>query len=300
MNYLGVDIGGTRIKWILLDKNAKILQKEEIATYSDDGESDWKARILEIIETQKTTTGGTQKEKLKVGISAPGLTDSANRKILHMPERLKGIENFDWSKAIDLDVSVINDGHSACLAEYHAKYQKKGIQNLLLLTLGTGVGGGAIINGELYQGNLNRAGHFGHISVDHDGAPTMTNTVGSLEYAIGNFSVRQRTHQKFESTKALVAAYQSGDVLAAHWWLDSVRKLAVGLGSLINAFSPERIVLGGGIAHGAKEALLGPLKEFMALYEWRPDGSKTKIEIAQYGQYAGAMGAALFAKSREK
>ena len=293
MKYLGIDIGGTRIKTVLLDENIQILKKDEVATH--DGAEDWKTKIVGIIRKEAAIIG---KQSLSIGISAPGLADEANRKILYMPERLQGIENYDWGKAIGSEIWVINDGHAACLAEYHTYQKKKYIKNMLLLTLGTGVGGGIIINGQLHQGNLNRAGHFGHMTVDHDGVPTMTNMLGSLEYAIGNFSVGERTHGQFSNTKELVKAYEEKKVTATFWWLESIKKLALAVASLVNTFSPEIVVLGGGISSGAKDSLITPLNEFMALYEWQPGGYRTTIELAQFGQYAGAMGAALFAKSK--
>ncbi|AKA35586.1 ROK family protein [Flagellimonas lutaonensis] len=293
MQYLGIDIGGTRVKTVLLDKDMQILKKDEVATH--DGVGDWKTKILGLI---KKEAGASERQALTIGISAPGLADAGNRKILHMPERLQGIENFDWGNAADREIWVVNDGHAACLAEYHSYQKEKNIKNMLLLTLGTGVGGGVIVDGRLYQGNLNRAGHFGHMTVDHDGAPTMTNMLGSLEYAIGNFSVGQRTQGHYSSTKELVKAYEENEVTATFWWLESVKKLALALASLVNTFSPEVVVLGGGISSGAKDSLIKPLHEFMALYEWQPGGYRTAIELAQFGQYAGAMGAALFAKSK--
>jgi glucokinase len=166
---------------------------------------------------------------------------------------------------------------------------------MLMLTLGTGVGGAAIINGNLYQGSINRAGHFGHITVDHSGIQTMTNMPGSLEYAIGNFSVNARTHNHYNSTLELVNAYNKGDSLATFWWLTSVQNLSVGMASLINAYSPELIVLGGGIT-AADDSLFIPLKEFMSVYEWQPGGYQTRIEKAQFGSFSGAVGAAYFAK----
>jgi glucokinase len=191
---------------------------------------------------------------------------------------------------------VINDAHSACLAEYESFY-KKDIKHMIMLTLGTGVGGAVIINGHIFQGRIQRAGHLGHITVDHMGATTMTNMVGSLEYAIGNFSVQERTYNKFKTTKDLVTAYQEKDPLATYWWLSSIQKLATGIGSLINALSPELIVIGGGIAE-AEDDLFNPLDEFMSLYEWRPNNHQTKIVKAKYGNYAGAIGAAFFAKQK--
>jgi glucokinase len=168
---------------------------------------------------------------------------------------------------------------------------------MLMLTLGTGVGGGIIIDGQLYQGHLQRAGHVGHLTIDHSAAPTMTNIPGSLEQAFGNFSVLERTHGRYDGTDSLVTAYRNGDRLATYWWLSSVQKLATALASLNNILAPEVIVLGGGITTGASDALMQPLAEFMALYEWRPGGGQVMVSETKHGNYAGAIGAAYFAKS---
>ena len=215
-----------------------------------------------------------------------------------MPQRLTGLENYNWSVHMNRKIFVINDGHAATISEYESFY-KNTIKNMLMLTLGTGVGGGIILNGNLFQGNMERAGHFGHMTIDHQGVQTMTNTVGSLEYAVGNFSVAERTLQKYHSTTDLVNGYNQGDVLATFWWLNSLQKLACGITSLINAFSPELIVIGGGITNAGK-SLFVPLEKFMSLYEWRPAGYKVKINKSKNGIYAGAIGAALFAKDKIK
>ena len=215
-----------------------------------------------------------------------------------MPGRLNGLENYNWAAELDKDIFIINDAHSACIAEYESFYKNDDVKNMLLLTLGTGVGGGAILDGKLFQGTIQRAGHFGHVTVDHMGSPIATNMVGSLEYAVGNFSVSERTHGKYTSVKELVTAYQQGDELATYWWLSSIQKLATGLVSLSNAFSPEIIVLGGGITAGSGSDLMDPLLKFMSLYEWRPGGHQVKIIPAQHKKFAGAIGAAFFAKSK--
>ncbi|MCP4977147.1 MAG: ROK family protein [Maribacter sp.] len=297
-HYLGIDIGGTTIKTVVLTEEGIILEQDEVLTEDGSDEAElWKKKIIGIIKEMSERYASSNSEALKCAISAPGLVDSQNSMILYMPERLQGIENFNWSKALSKDIKVINDGHSACLAEYESFYRSKGIQHLLMLTLGTGVGGGIIINGKLYQGNLQRAGHVGHMTVDLNGAPTMTNMPGSLEHAVGNFSVPERTEGTYISVRELVDAYKKGNPKAKTWWLESVQKLAIGLASLTNILSPELIVLGGGISTGADNALLEPLKKFMADYEWRPGGYQTKITIAKLGGYAGAMGAAYFAKN---
>lgn len=171
---------------------------------------------------------------------------------------------------------------------------------MVLLTLGTGVGGGIIINGKLYQGHAQRAGHIGHLGVDINGPLTMTNMPGSLEYAIGNFSVAERTNGQYQNTKALVEAYEAGNPQAKKWWLLSIKKLAVALSSLNNVLAPEAIVLGGGIMAGAGNALLKPLKEYMITYEWNPLNQSVPLLTAQFGAYAGAIGAARYCKSKQE
>lgn len=296
-HYLGIDIGGTKIKTVILNGNGEILEQDEVLTEDASPEQElWKKKILAIIEQKSGHYAKGNPNGLGCGISAPGLVDSENKMTLYMPERLHGIENYNWSKELNRDIRVLNDGHSACLAEYESFYKQEGIQNMLMLTLGTGVGGGIIINGQLFQGNLQRAGHVGHMTVNYTGASTMTNMPGSLEHAIGNFSVSERTEGTFKSVRELVDAYENGDDQAKEWWLSSVQKLAVSLASLNNILSPELIVLGGGIASGAKNSLMDPLKEYMARYEWRPGGHQVKIKQSRHGKFGGALGAAFFAK----
>ncbi|WP_422081087.1 ROK family protein [Ulvibacterium sp.] len=296
-HYLGIDIGGTKIKTVVLNGEGEILDQDEVLTEDDSMDAElWKKKIIAQIAEKTHRYAGKDDGLLQCAISAPGLVDKKNQMILHMPERLQGIENFNWSEELQRDIKIINDGHSACLAEYESFYRGQGIQHMLMLTLGTGVGGGIIINGKLYQGNLQRAGHVGHMTVAYDGAPTMTNMPGSLEHAVGNFSVSERTQGRYRSVRELVDAYKNGEESATGWWLESVQKLAVALASLTNILSPELIVLGGGITAGAKDVLMEPLRDFMTRYEWRPKGHKIKLEAARHGSFAGAIGAAFFAR----
>ncbi len=298
-HFLGIDIGGTRIKWCLTNDRGTILERQTFATNDTPDEmASWRTQVLDLIKATAKATE-TKGDSLSCGISAPGLVDDQNQRVLFMPERLKGLENFHWAQATGRPVVVINDGHSATLAEYETVYKAKGVRHFLMLTLGTGVGGGLVLNGQLYQGHLQRAGHMGHMTVDIHGAPTMTNMPGSLEHAMGNFSVGERTHGSFVSTKELVEAYTNGDPSAKKYWLASIDRLAVALSALANIVSPEVISIGGGIAHGAGVALIQPLAEAMERYEWRPGGHRITIKKATLGTYAGALGAAMFARLKK-
>src|SRR5690606_24820967 len=122
-----------------------------------------------------------------VGVAAPGLPDPTNSSIRIMPGRLNGLENLIWSDYLgEKEVWVINDAHSALMAE--AKFGVgKNLRNLIMLTLGTGVGGGIMINGELYQGKYQMAGHLGHMTLDiNKEDPGITGMPGTLENAMGD------------------------------------------------------------------------------------------------------------------
>jgi glucokinase len=162
---------------------------------------------------------------------------------------------------------------------------------VILLTLGTGVGGAIICDGRLLRGHLGRAGHLGHMTVDHHGPPTIAGTPGGIEVAIGNATVSERTGGRFTMTRDLADAAQQGDAAAQAVWDESVHALAAHLAGLICALDPEIIVIGGGIAE-LDDFLFVPLRAALADMEWRPHGQGVEIRKAALGNWAGAYGAA--------
>jgi len=204
-----------------------------------------------------------------------------------------GIENFDWTDYIGEQVFVLNDAHAAMFAESKLG-AGIGYKNLLMMTLGTGVGGAIMLDGKIVQSNLGRAGHIGHLSVNRDAEMSIVRSPGSLEMAIGEGTIEERTYGIFKSTKKLVDAHIAGETFANYVWLNTVQTLARAIVSLINVISPELIILGGGISK-AGDHLMKPLKDFLDVYEWRPGGYATPVTLAKLGGHAGAIGAALFA-----
>ena len=286
---IGIDLGGTRIKAVSIDRSGRILHRHYHPT-NDTEEGEWKNAVAESVRELRNKTGGN----ITIGLSAPGLPDPGNTAIAFMPGRLQGLENFDWTVFLGYPTLVLNDAIAAMMAE--ARFgAAKNRKNVVMLTLGTGVGGAILIDGKPYQGAFNKAGHIGHMVIDSDGEPDIVGMPGSLEDAIGNCSIKKRTSGKFQSTRLLLEACRNNDKFANDIWLTSVRKLAAGLASLTNILSPEMIVLGGGIAE-AGDNLFSPLQEYMALYEWRTGGNRVEIVKALHGDMAGAMGAACFAR----
>ena len=209
-----------------------------------------------------------------------------------MPGRLSGLEGLNWQKAMRVHhaVPVLNDAHAALLGEVWLGAARQA-KNALLLTLGTGVGGAALVDGRLLHGHLGRAGHFGHISLDPGGTRDIVRTPGSLEDAMGDCSVRARSGGQFDSTRALADAARRGDPNARRVWLAAVRALAAGVTSLINTLDPEIVVIGGGIGR-AGPLLFQPLRKCLDQFEWRPGDSRVKVVRARLGERAGAFGAA--------
>ncbi len=288
---IGIDIGGTHIKGVIIHDD-KVEYK--LTRKTEDDQKDWQNGVVEVLHELKQQS---VEPVFSVGLSAPGIADSLNRTITFMPKRLKGLEDFDWSGFLKEQVCVLNDAHAALWAESQMGIGKS-ISNIVMLTLGTGVGGGLLLNGQLYQGYLQRAGHLGHVTIDAASETTdITGIAGSLEDAVGEATLNQRSMGRFTTSNDLVEAYMAGDTWATYVWLTSIRKLALGIVSFCNAYSPELVVLAGGITR-AGDHLLHPLISFMELYEWRPGGQATPIKIAQFQEYAGAIGAALYAKSQ--
>ncbi|MCW3108661.1 MAG: Sugar kinase [Segetibacter sp.] len=291
---IGVDLGGTRIKAVALDYDGNLLDKQYVPT-EDSNEAAWKQTIRNTVDALQARLNARD---FVVGISAPGIPNEQNSAIAYMPGRLEGLQNFDWSSFLHRKTWVLNDAVAALMAEARMGVAKAK-KNAVLLTLGTGVGGAILIDGKPYQGNFQKAGHIGHIAIDNNGEPDVTGMPGSLENAIGNCTVKKRSLGKYSNTHELLEAYKQGDHFARWVWLSSVQKLAIGIASVTNTLSPECVILGGGITE-AGDDLFEPLETFLSLYEWRAGGSRATILKAQFGDMAGAVGAACFALMKNR
>jgi glucokinase len=283
--YLGLDVGGTALKALVCDARGNVLREARCAT-ADDGTEAWLERAAALVqELGPAQVAG-------VGIAAPGFASPDGSRIAHMPGRLRGLAGLDWRDFLKLacPVRVLNDAHAALLAEAWCG-AGRGASDVLMITLGTGVGGAAMVDGRLLRGRLGRAGHVGHLSLDPDGPPDIVRTPGSLELAIGECSLAARSGGRFEKTVDLLAAVRAGDRSAAEIWDKSVRALGAAIASLINVLDPEVVVIGGGVAQGG-EPLFVPLAEYLDRFEWRPHGAKVRVVPAALGDRAGALGAA--------
>ncbi len=284
---IGIDLGGTNVKTVAVDRAGEIIRRDCFGT-GDDSAAQWMLAIKQHVETVERDLGPAA----GVGVASPGLAARDGRSIQWMMGRLEGVMGLDWTRHLGRRdrVPVLNDAHAALLGEVWLG-AAKGCDNVVMLTLGTGVGGAILCDGRVLKGHLGRAGHLGHISLDPDGAKDIVNTPSSLEDAIGECTLQRRCDGRYASTKALVEAVARGDAVARAVWMKSVKALAVSMVSIANAVDPEVFILGGGIAQ-AGDALMRPLRAFFDEFEWRPTGTTVRIVHATLGDKAGALGAA--------
>ena len=287
MTAIGIDIGGTNVKAVRVGESDEVLDRREEPTPAEaDAILDVVRRAIELGD-----------DSSPVGIAAPGLAARDNRSIHWMRGRMESVQGLNFGERLGRPIAVLNDAHAAILGEAWVG-AAAGRRHVVMLTLGTGVGGGVIADGTLLQGRVGRAGHLGHLTLDHAAPKDIVQTAGSLEDLVGDHTVRDRTGGRFADTRSMLGAAKAGDAEAARHWDQTVRVLATGVASLVNIFDPEVVLLGGGIS-AAGDDLLAPLRRWMDEYEWRPTDEAVEIRIATLGTHAGAIGAARFAMTKE-
>ena len=292
MNYaIGIDLGGTNVKAVAVSAEGEVLEHSTCEV-----EDETAGALAEIIRRQIALFERKFGERAKcVGIACPGQQAPDGLSMASVGGRLHSLEGVIWTELLKAEhpILVLNDAHAALLGEVW-KGAGSGCRNVVLLTLGTGVGGAILADGRLVKGHIGRAGHLGHICLDTDGAPDIIGIPGSLEDAVGNCTLAARSNGRFTTTRQLVEAHRAGDTAASDIWLRAVYQLACAIASIINILDPEIVILGGGIAQ-AKESLFEPLGRFMNQLEWRPQGNRVRIVPAVLGTMAGALGAAYHA-----
>ncbi|MEW6155959.1 MAG: ROK family protein [Verrucomicrobiota bacterium] len=288
MNFLlGIDLGGSSVKAVAVTPEGQTLFSRN-TEFEPDEHMDWAEKIRGIIQS---TQGELGNEPMAIGLSAPGLAARDGRSISHLPGRLHGLVGLHWTEFLQTKrpVPVLNDAHAALLGEVWLG-AARGFENVIMLTLGTGVGGAAMVDGRLLRGHHGKAGHLGHTSLDPDGLADICATPGSLEMAMGNCTIEARSNGRFQSTHALIAAHLAGDTEASKIWLKSVKALAAAISTFTNVLDPEAVIVGGGIARSGS-ALFDPLRIWVREMEWQT-GEPVKILPAELGELAGAYGAA--------
>ncbi|MBU1006295.1 MAG: ROK family protein, partial [Candidatus Omnitrophica bacterium] len=278
---VGIDLGGTRIKMALVDAGGKILCGHETDTPSSAKSSclinclvDNIAYILDMFPIKKSQLAG-------VGIGVPGPVDSKKGIVRYFPN-IKGWDNVPLKsilqRRLGLKVTLDNDVNAMTLAEYRFG-AGRGAANIVCITLGTGVGGGVIIDGKLYRGSTMCAGEIGHIPINEKGPKCNCGGIACLERYVGNRYILERAGKIFGkgiTLEHLSALAKKGNKKAVVIWQDVGKKIGVALTGVVNVLDPDRIIVGGGVSN-AGEFILGPMRKEIKLRAMKDQAAHVKV-----------------------
>lgn len=286
----GLDVGGTNIKSVAATPNGRILARRSDATPRG-------CSVKEAVQTCIAKLGEAVGSPEAIGIAVPGLIAPDRLSLADLPRADQDLAGVNWQKYLDFHrpIPMINDAQAALLGERWLG-AARGFDHVIMLTLGTGVGGAAICDGRMLRGWLGRAGAIGLTSLDAFGRENAYGCPGALEEFVSDGSIAERTTGRFQTTVELLRAVDEGDQQAADIWARSVRALAAGIASAINMLDPQRVIIGGGIAR-AGDRLFVPLQEWLDRFEWQalPD-KRVGIAPAELGDTAGSLGAVRLAE----
>lgn len=307
---VGVDLGGTNIKAGLLDADAKVLSRLNIPTEVGSGRERVVGNIVAAAEQAISDAGVSRQEVAGIGIGSPGPL-SHRRGLIINPGNLPCLANTPLREIVrertGISATVENDANAAAWGEYWAG-AGKGVRDLVMFTLGTGVGGGIITDNRLLRGHFENGGELGHILVNPGGRQCSCGQRGCVEaYSSAYFLARHaeeliaggrpcclkdRTSAgELLMAEHIVEAAQSGDELAAYVWDQACYYLAVAIVTMQHLSNPERVVLAGGLI-AAGNHLLKPVRNHFRALTWKLLDDYPEICFASLGNDAGFIGAA--------
>jgi glucokinase len=291
---IGVDVGGTKTLAAVVAPDGSI---EEQALYPTDVSSQdgLLAGLDAIVEKLRG-----DREIAALGFGIPSRVDQrAGRAVASVNIPLQGAGFRDrMRERHGLPVAIDNDANAAAIGEWQAG-AAKGSSFVVMLTLGTGVGGGIVLDGRPFRGTTGVGAELGHVVIEtKDGLPCGCGGRGHLEpYASGGAADRaaRELYGEGSSGEELVAKGHEGDARALEALGAIGRSLGAGIASFVNVFEPEVLVVGGGFGSAAGELLLGPAREVLARDGLEPARDTVRIVQAQLGYQAGVIGAGMIA-----
>ncbi len=311
--YIGIDLGGTNIAVGLVDESGKIIAKDSTPTISS---RDYSEIIKDMVVFSEKVVGdaGFTKENIKaVGIGCPGSVDYANGSVAYSNNL-----NFnnvpvctEFRKYWDVPVALENDANAAAYGEYVACGEDARV--FMAITLGTGVGGGVIIDNRIFTGSNGAGAELGHATLVHNGLPCTCGKKGCWEaYASATALINQTKIAIEKHPESLMAklakergkvngrtsfdAAKMGDAVALEIVDKYLKYVADGLVSMVNIFQPDKVVIGGGISNEG-EYILGPIREYVEKYDYNKLFKRVEIDTAKLLNDAGIIGAAFVAKN---
>jgi len=304
---IGIDIGGTNTKLVVLNRDGKLLANERFRTEASKGPGFFLKRLSGVVEGFKRDYG---RQLISIGIGAAGDVD---------PERgvLRFSPNLGWravnlvrplEKLTGLPCVMENDANMAAWGAYELELGRK-TGDILTLTLGTGIGSGMILAGKLYHGATGSAGEAGHLKIEPNGRPCNCGGRGCFEAYCGSYAIMARARELIKNEKIMVEKYsapghvkfnticltnaaEDGNAAARKVWAETGHYLGMGLAGLILMLNPGCVVLTGGVSR-ARKWFLPAMQKVLDDQQIKTPFQKVKIRISDSADL-GSYGAALF------
>lgn len=318
--FIGIDLGGTNIKAALVNINTgEITGTTSIPTHAREGNDAVIAQMGVLIERVIKASGIGKTKVGGVGVGVPGVIDMDKGRTLFLPNLPGQWRNVPLAEKLSghakLPVRIINDARAMTLGEWQFG-AGKGVDTVACYTLGTGIGGGLIINGRLHLGIGGAAGELGHVIVDLYGPKCGCGSNGCMEAfasgpaiaAMGMKAVVQGLTTRIAElcagdlnriTPELVCqAAIEGDIIAKDIYEQAGRYIGVGVASIVTVINPRRVIFGGGVA-AAGEIILDPIRRTVQARVCLADLKAIQIVLAELGNNAGLIGAAFWASQKD-
>jgi len=297
---VAIDLGGTNLKIALLDAGCRIKDRRVLETESFSRKEELISAIVKsvnkIIEGNSLSKGSV----IGIGVGLPGPVDVEKGLVRFLPNipgwkqvRLRAVLH----SRIKLPVFIDNDANLAALAE-HRLGAARGAKNAICITLGTGVGGGLILDGRLYRGSNFAAGEFGHMPINEYGPRCNCGGAACLEVYIGNKKIERQAEAVFGrriTLEELSSFANKNNRKAVKLWGSVGTRLGIALAGVVNLLNPDIIVVGGGVA-GAGKVLFDKVKETIKSRAMHVQSGHVSVVKAKLGSDAGLYGAAILAK----
>lgn len=316
---VGIDLGGTKILAAVIDDQGRILGQAKRKTKAEAGVEGVVARIVETVDEAVANAKLTRKDVRAIGIGAPGPVNTETGTVATAPN-LPGWSNVPLGELIQaqtgMPTAIGNDVNVAALGEF-TYGAGRGTSDMISLFVGTGIGGGIILNGQLRVGARGAAGEVGHMVVLADGPycgcgnrgciealASRTAIVESLQRAVAagrQSSLAELLNQGGSrlSSNALAEAWRAGDALTVEVLGRAQYYLGLHIANIVNLLDPEAIVLGGGVIEALGEAFVAPIRPIAYQhFLQRYDADRVAIIVSQLGDNAGILGAAVLARQR--
>lgn len=302
---IGIDLGGTNVKYALIDNEGVFHFDGILPSMAEVSAEAVTGQLAEAVSQVKKVAALNGIDLKGVGIGTPGIVDETGRVVVGGAENIRGWENIALADRLEeisgLPVRMGNDANLMGLGET-VFGAGRGASDVVFITVGTGIGGAVVIGGKLFAGYAGRGTELGHVPLIADGEKCACGSVGCLEhYASASALVRRfcdrmkRMSPAFDpgnvDGKYIVDLYRQGDAVAVESLDEHCDFLGHGIAGFINIFSPQKVVIGGGLSQ-AGEFYISKVREAAMKYSMRDCAVNTEIVAAELGNRAGCLGAA--------